>query len=173
MSEKEKDQSVSRRQFLTYTLTGVGGFLAAGMLVPMVRFAVDPALKAGAETDKVAVGSIDQFNEEWKTIQFKVKEKDGWYESEEVKSAFVRVRGEDDIMVLSTICTHLGCQVSWNTNPDPAKKNEFFCPCHFGRYTEDGINIAGTPPRAPLWQFEHEVKDGKLYVGKAYPREGV
>ena len=38
-------QRVSRRQFLSYTLTGVGGFMAAGMLMPMVRFAVDPVLK--------------------------------------------------------------------------------------------------------------------------------
>ena len=36
---------VSRRQFLSYTLTGVGGFMAAGMLMPMVRFAIDPVLK--------------------------------------------------------------------------------------------------------------------------------
>ena len=41
-------QRVSRRQFLNYTLTGVGGFMAAGMLMPMVRFAVDPVLKAEA-----------------------------------------------------------------------------------------------------------------------------
>ena len=37
--------NVSRRQFLNYTLTGVGGFMAAGMLMPMVRFAIDPVLK--------------------------------------------------------------------------------------------------------------------------------
>ena len=39
-------RNVSRRQFLNYTLTGVGGFMAAGMLMPMVRFAIDPALAA-------------------------------------------------------------------------------------------------------------------------------
>lgn len=41
----EREHKVSRRQFLSYTLTGVGGFMAAGMLMPMVRFALDPALK--------------------------------------------------------------------------------------------------------------------------------
>ena len=39
------NNKVSRRQFLSYTLTGVGGFMAAGMLMPMVRFAVDPVLQ--------------------------------------------------------------------------------------------------------------------------------
>ena len=45
---------VSRRQFLSYTLTGVGGFMAAGMLMPMVRFAIDPVLKAEAGGDFIA-----------------------------------------------------------------------------------------------------------------------
>ena len=36
---------VSRRQFLSYTLTGVGGFMAAGMLMPMLRFAIDQCYK--------------------------------------------------------------------------------------------------------------------------------
>ena len=46
-------RNVSRRQFLNYTLTGVGGFMAAGMLMPMVRFAVDPVLQPQAGGDFV------------------------------------------------------------------------------------------------------------------------
>ena len=42
---------VTRRQFLSYTLTGVGGFMAAGMMMPMLRFAVDPVLKPKAAGD--------------------------------------------------------------------------------------------------------------------------
>ena len=38
-------KKVSRRQFLSYTLMGVGGFMASGMLMPMVRFAIDPVLQ--------------------------------------------------------------------------------------------------------------------------------
>ena len=45
---------VSRRQFLSYTLTGVGGFMAAGMLMPMVRFAVDPVLRRMQGGDFIA-----------------------------------------------------------------------------------------------------------------------
>ena len=41
----EKEHRVSRRQFLNYTLTGVGGFMAAGILMPMTRFALDPVLR--------------------------------------------------------------------------------------------------------------------------------
>ena len=54
----EKEHRVSRRQFLNYTLTGVGGFMAAGILMPMTRFALDPVLRKEAGTDMVAVVQV-------------------------------------------------------------------------------------------------------------------
>ncbi|KPD00819.1 hypothetical protein LR69_00901 [Geobacillus sp. BCO2] len=80
---------VTRRQFLNYTLTGVGGFMAAGMLMPMLRFAFDPLLKDEAGTDMVAVADVKEITTEPKRFDFKVKVKDAWYESEEPKSAWV------------------------------------------------------------------------------------
>lgn len=75
--------------------------------------------------------------------------------------------------VLSPICKHLGCTVNWNT--DPNHPNEYFCPCHLGRYDIEGAHILGTPPTASLDEYETEVKDGKLYLGKLKPnpRPGV
>ena len=51
---------VSRRQFLSYTLTGVGGFMAAGMLMPMLRFAIDPVLQKhdGGDFVKQSIKSL-------------------------------------------------------------------------------------------------------------------
>ena len=42
---------VSRRQFLSYSLMGVGGFMVSGALMPMLRFAVDPVLQKSGEGD--------------------------------------------------------------------------------------------------------------------------
>lgn len=167
MSEK-KDKGVSRRTFLNYTLTGVGGFLAAGMLTPMVRFAIDPALKKDEGGSKVAVGSVDDFTTEPKNVTFKVKTKDGWYVSDSTLSAYIYKDNAGNIVALSPICTHLGCTVQWNTQPDHPE--HFFCPCHFGLYTKDGVNVPNTPPPAPLWVYETEIRDGKVYLGKPKPR---
>lgn len=60
----EKRHRVSRRQFLNYTLTGVGGFMAAGMLMPMVRFALDPVLRPTEDQDMVQVVSVDELTNE-------------------------------------------------------------------------------------------------------------
>ncbi|WP_010284163.1 QcrA and Rieske domain-containing protein [Bacillus timonensis] len=167
----ENKQRVSRRQFLNYTLTGVGGFMAAGMLMPMVRFAIDPLLQPEAEQDMVQVVSVDKITNEPQKFDFKVNQVDAWYESDVPYSAWVYKKDNGDIVALSPVCKHLGCAVAWNE--DPTNPNRFFCPCHYGLYEKDGTNVPGTPPAAPLDVYESQVKDGYLYLGKAKPRGGA
>jgi menaquinol-cytochrome c reductase iron-sulfur subunit len=164
---------VSRRQFLSYTLTGVGGFMAAGMLMPMVRFAVDPVLKADANSGFIATNKkVSELTNEPTRVDFTFKQKDAWYESDVTNTAWVyKDNKTNQIIALSPICKHLGCTVGWNTNKQ--YPNEFFCPCHFGRYTKDGTNIPGTPPPAPLDRYPYQIKGGYLYLGRAEPRKGA
>lgn len=154
---------VSRRQFLGYTLTGVGGFMAAGMLMPMVRFAVDPLLqeKVGGDfilTDQKAA----DLSEEPVRVDFAYEQVDAWYTSEVTSSAWVYKQG-DKLIALSPVCKHLGCTVNWAG--DPENPTQFFCPCHAGRYEKNGQNIAGTPPLGPLDEFEIEDRDGFIAIG--------
>ncbi|MDX8359892.1 MULTISPECIES: ubiquinol-cytochrome c reductase iron-sulfur subunit [Bacillaceae] len=165
----EKNHRVSRRQFLNYTLTGVGGFMAAGMLMPMVRFAVDPVLRPSEEQEMLPVAQVTDLTNEPKSYSFKVDQVDAWYESEVPYTAWVYKDEKDEIVALSPICKHLGCVVDWNT--DDSNPNHFFCPCHLGLYTKDGTNVPGTPPLAPLDVYDFKVEDGTLYLGKAKPRK--
>ncbi|MBT2693233.1 ubiquinol-cytochrome c reductase iron-sulfur subunit [Bacillus sp. ISL-55] len=163
---------VSRRQFLNYTLTGVGGFMAAGMLMPMVRFAVDPVLKGEDAGDFIATPlKIADITNEPQKVNFSFTQKDAWYESEETGTAWVFKNEGGEIIALSPVCKHLGCVVDWNT--DKQNENRFFCPCHYGLYEKDGTNVKGTPPLAPLDVYPTKEKDGFLYVGKAEPRKGA
>jgi len=166
-------ERVSRRQFLSYTLTGVGGFMAAGMLMPMVRFAVDPVLKAEGAGDFIATKQkVADLTHEPVRVDFTFKQKDAWYESDVTNTAWVYKDDKTDkIVALSPICKHLGCTVNWNT--DKEHPNQFFCPCHFGRYEKDGKNIPGTPPPQPLDLYPYKEKGGYLYLGKAQPRTEV
>lgn len=165
----EGKQKVSRRQFLNYTLTGVGGFMAAGMIVPMLRMAVDPVLKA---TDSAGFANVklavDDITEKPKRVDWSIDQVDAWYESEVSKSAWVFKNDKGEIIALSPICKHLGCVVTWEG--DKKFKNEFYCPCHGGRYYKDGTNVPHTPPNAPLDYYEQKVKDGMLYLGNTIER---
>ena len=157
---------VTRRQFLTYTITGVGGFMAAGMLMPMVRFAIDPVLQTKAEGDFILTGQkVADLTEVPTKVDFSFEQVDAWYKAETTESAWVYKEG-DQIIALSPVCKHLGCVVNWEG--DPTLKNEFFCACHAGRYEKTGVNIPGTPPTGALDQFEVSEKDGYLMLGKKF-----
>ncbi len=163
-------QRVTRRQFLNYTLTGVGGFMAAGMLMPMVRFAVDPVLKHNAAGDFIVTNQkIDEISNEPVRVDFTFEQKDAWYTSEVTNTAWVYKDEKGEIIALSPVCKHLGCTVDWNK--DETHPEHFFCPCHNGLYTKDGTNVPGTPPAAPLDVYPYKDADGYLALGKAEPRK--
>ncbi|RDW19062.1 menaquinol-cytochrome C reductase [Oceanobacillus arenosus] len=168
---KEKQQ-VSRRQFLNYSLMGVGGFMAAGLLVSPIRMAIDPVLKKTAAGDYANAGiSVDDITTEPQRVDWTIEQVDGWYQSKPSKTAWVYKDDNDEIVALSPICTHLGCVVSWEGNDQ--YPDQFFCPCHGGRYEKDGTNIPGTPPLAPLAVYEQKVENGILFLGNAISRKGA
>jgi menaquinol-cytochrome c reductase iron-sulfur subunit len=162
---------VSRRQFLSYSLMGVGGFMISGTLMPMLRFAVDPVLqKSGIGDFTPTQYKVDDLTDVPVRVDYMIKDrKDGWYESDVSYTAWVYKDG-DAIIALSPVCKHLGCTVNWGSEGHP---NEFFCPCHAGRYTKNGANVKGTPPIGPLDEYEVLVKDGMLYLGGTKPNELV
>ena len=169
MSNKKNNQ-VSRRQFLNYTLTGVGGFMGAALVAPMVGFAVDPLLKGEQSGDFVYVLDEDEITDTPQRVSFQIDQKDGWVESQVERTAWVYRNSNGDILALSPVCTHLGCTVDWATQ----NENEFFCPCHNGRYDANGVNIAGTPPTEPLHEYTFKIEDGKLYLSpQTHAREGA
>ena len=167
MSENKKQ--VSRREFLNYTLTGVGGFMAAGVIVPMLRMAIDPVLQPSTAGDLVNSGlSVDDITSDPQRVEWNVNQVDGWYEDNVTKVAWVFKNEDDEIIAHSPICKHLGCFVTWEGSDD--YPNEYFCPCHNGRYYKDGTNVPNTPPLAPLDEYEYKVENGILFLGEPKPR---
>lgn len=161
----EREHKVSRRQFLSYTLTGVGGFMAAGMLMPMVRFALDPALKAGAESNVEYVCELEDVTDKPQRFTWSFNQVDSWYDSTVEREAYIYLDGED-VVALSSICTHLGCTIGYQED-----SSRFVCPCHGGQFEEDGTNVPGTPPTRPLDVFEVEIRDGAVYLGQTMRRD--
>lgn len=167
MSDNKKQ--VSRREFLNYTLTGVGGFMAAGVIVPMLRMAIDPVLQPSTAGDLANVGlSVDDITSDPQRVEWTIDQVDGWYEDKVTKVAWVFKNEDDEIIAHSPICKHLGCFVTWEGSDD--YPNEYFCPCHNGRYYKDGTNVPNTPPLAPLDEYEHKVDNGILFLGEPKPR---
>ena len=66
--------------------------------------------------------------------------------------------GEREVKAISTECSHLGCTVYWQKD-----KNEFFCPCHNGRFDKDGNVLSGPPPKA-LDSYKVELEGENVFI---------
>jgi cytochrome b6-f complex iron-sulfur subunit len=73
------------------------------------------------------------------------------------------VRNLEEIYILSTVCTHLGCTPNWL-----AAERKFKCPCHGSGFYATGINFEGPAPR-PLERFKVSLApDGQIEVDKSF-----
>lgn len=66
--------------------------------------------------------------------------------------------GEREVRAISTVCTHLGCTVFWQKD-----RQEFFCPCHNGRFDKNG-NVLEGPPPAPLEPYRVELEGDNVFL---------
>ena len=66
--------------------------------------------------------------------------------------------GEREVKAISTVCPHLGCTVFWQKD-----RQEFFCPCHNGRFDKNGMVLEGPPP-APLDLYKVEIEGNNVFV---------
>ena len=70
--------------------------------------------------------------------------------------------GQDQIVAVSTVCTHLGCTPNWLEG-----EQKFKCPCHGSGFYKSGINFEGPAPR-PLERHGLSLAaDGMLEVDKS------
>jgi cytochrome b6-f complex iron-sulfur subunit len=71
-------------------------------------------------------------------------------------------RDQDQLHVVSGVCTHLGCTVQWR--PD---QRDFSCPCHGSHFDATGAVVSGPAPR-PLPCYRLSIApDGALLVDSA------
>jgi Rieske Fe-S protein len=71
---------------------------------------------------------------------------------------FYRRAQDGKPIVLSSVCTHAGCPVTWYADQD-----RFLCPCHGGTFDGDGKNISGPPPK-PLTRLVAIAKGNEILV---------
>ena len=168
-AEAPKRKEMSRRQFLSYTLGGASAFMAGGVVIPMIRFAIDPVLQPKATAELVKVVEESKITNEPQAFKFQIHQIDGWYESDPEFTAWISRGSDGNIFALSPVCKHLGCTINWNTNAE--LPNQYFCPCHGAHYTQDGKNLAVAP--SPLDEYEVQIKDGFVYLGSLKPNSRV
>ena len=91
----------------------------------------------------------------------------GWASATEERTVLVLPAPEGGPRVVSAVCPHEGCEVSWDTG----QKN-FLCPCHDSRFGADGLVLTGPATRG-LDEFPSRVENGMLEIQYRPPAPAV
>lgn len=165
----EETSLQDRRSFLA-VLLGVGSALVGALLaVPLLRFALFPLLRRTTELKSSPVGDVSEFSSitepVLRTIQ--IEQVDGWRKAVSEKAVYITKDQQGKLLVLTSVCPHLGCTVPWNK-----EKKQFICPCHGGTFMPDGTRVSG-PSQRGMDSLEASQQDGKLMVKFQYFRQLV
>ncbi len=155
-------QHISRRDFVKLVTAGIAAVMATVLGLPLIRYLIDPALKARKVMAWIPLGRLEELEIGRPTlVNFRLPGAEGEEASGGSEAVYVVRRSEQEVIVLSNVCTHLACRVTWRED-----LQQYVCPCHDGRFARLGEVISG-PPRRPLKQYAPEqwkVEDGILYL---------
>lgn len=147
-----------RRSFLAGLLAVGSAAVGVLLAVPLVRFTLHPVLARTTEKSWSDVGNVDEFRDLTAPVKklVNIEQRDGWRKIVLEKPVYVSKDAKGELIVLSAVCTHLGCAVPW-----VEKENRFICPCHLGNFAADGTLLGGPPPRN-MDRLETRIEGGIL-----------
>jgi menaquinol-cytochrome c reductase iron-sulfur subunit len=156
----------SRRSFVGALVGSISAAVAAVMAIPVFRFVTSPLSKPEGGAEWFSLGPAEGFKSAQPVrASVLVRKVDGWQASSAKQTVWITRDGENKLRILSAICPHLGCVVPW-----VAEQKAFVCPCHGGRFSQDGARQSGPPPRG-LDELPAKVEQGELYVRYEYFRQ--
>ncbi|HTY56937.1 MAG TPA: ubiquinol-cytochrome c reductase iron-sulfur subunit [Candidatus Binataceae bacterium] len=151
-------RDTSRRSFLLGLGIVINAIAVTLFAIPVVGYLLSPARRF-VWLDWVSLGPLTDFPEhQTRLAEYLNPFRKPWDGATAKIPCWVRREAGDDFKVLAINCTHLGCPVRWFS-----ESGLFMCPCHGGVYYSDGRQASGPPPR-PLFQYEHKIDAGKLWV---------
>ena len=141
----------SRRQFMVWGTALGGGLISILISIPALGFLLSPLFSKKTYT-WVTVGPIDQIPVGVPTpLVALLPAVQGPPTPAQPRVVYVVRHADGTTKALSNTCTHLQCDVHWDTLLE-----QFLCPCHGGLYDIDGLNVGGPPPQ-PLAQWIHRI----------------
>ncbi len=159
MKKLHSSPQLDRRDFVKSVTLLLGTAMGALLGLPAIEYLIAPALDIKETEAWIPVGRLSNYKlGQPRPFNFTRTQVNGWEKTVTSYGTFIVRRQNGEVMVLSNICTHLGCHVSWH--PD---LQHYVSPCHNGHFDLYGQVVSGPPPR-PLDEFKTKIEAGMLYI---------
>lgn len=148
---------LERRDFVKVVVAAIGTIMGACIALPAIGYILSPALAVQKREDWISLGPLEAYPIGVPTLfSFTRTTINGWERTVNSHGVYVVRFDENNYKVLSNMCTHLSCRVTWQEDVD-----QYLCPCHDAHFAIGGEVISGPPP-APLTEYETQLEDGVL-----------
>jgi succinate dehydrogenase / fumarate reductase, iron-sulfur subunit len=153
-----RETAYARRNFLAGAIAALHAAIGGTLAFVLGGSVLSPSFAVRREK-WLAAGTLSELAEnEPVPVAVRVVRADGYTQVVDRHVVFLVRTGEADVYALSSVCTHLGCRVSWN-----AADKELRCPCHGGAFDRHGTVKAGPPP-VPLARLATRIDGGRILV---------
>lgn len=155
-------KKMNRRNFIKGSAMKSLGLLGATMIPISLTACSDESIDMSSLAN---LGSLDELKKGPfpKKVSYSATIQDAWVEQKQDGFVYVNVDDNGELLIMSPICTHLGCTAGEANAAQKGSGIAIYCPCHGGEYDEYGINIGGPPPR-PLDIFKAYIKDNEVLI---------
>jgi Rieske Fe-S protein len=151
------ENEFGRRSFLSRAIGGIQAVIGGTLGVILGGAILSPSFARRRENWLGAGALNDLTDNEPTPVTIRLVRDDGYAQIVDRQVVFLVKTGESQVTALSSVCTHLGCRVSWD-----AEQQSLLCPCHGGVFDRTGAVKDGPPP-APLAQLPTRI-DGELVL---------
>ncbi|TMV51567.1 Rieske 2Fe-2S domain-containing protein [Paenibacillus mesophilus] len=175
-------KKITRRKFLSTSgkLTlGVTGILAVSTSLFAYgesnrRKRMGPKERPG---NFIKLGALDRLTamQGIEKIEYEATIQDAWVTKEMKGFVYVSNDADGNLLILSPICTHLGCTVEPVGEPDHGASSQdivYRCPCHGAEFGSAGNATGNGKGLQGLATFKPIIADGEVYFNLLSPMAG-
>jgi Rieske Fe-S protein len=151
-------REIGRRSFVARAIAAIHTVIGATIAFIVGGTTLAPSFTR-REASWLRAGSIDALPDNQPVaVALRVMRQDGYSQVVDRTLVYLVKTGEQDVRVLQSRCTHLGCQTSYDR-----RAKRIVCPCHGGVFDLQG-NVMEGPPPAPLPTLQARVENGEVMV---------
>jgi Rieske Fe-S protein len=140
------EMSQQRRAFLSRALSAAGAAVCGGVLTSLMAACESDVLKSSDIAERLDIAEEPALA----TVGGAAKRVFGAHNGG--RPVIIVRMTEDEFLVLSSVCTHVGCEV----NLPGERHAEILCECHGSVFKADTGAVVQGPAGAPLRRFESD-----------------
>jgi Rieske Fe-S protein len=160
MNSTDAEMQAGRRGILAVAVWSILGAIGTALASILGLAGIAP-LRDQPGSQWLDAGPAESLSSQPQRLPVTFQQRQGWSEEPRTVVYYVFADPQGTPVAFSSQCPHLGCSVRWT-----GEASQFECPCHGGRFDQNGAVLAG-PPSAPLTRPRIKIENSRILIERS------